>query len=431
MAASLVAAALTATLVGGGPATADLRDDKRKLESKISSLEEDMDHTSADLAAANRALQDSQSRLPAARDAVTAALAAQAAAEQRNEQAKADLAVARADEAKAVAELARTRDELADTRSAVAGFAAQLYTEQGTGTLAIALEAADPQVLVDRMSMTEVLADIQNTTLSELNTSNASLMADQDFLGATRAKVAAAQAATEAALAQAKDAAAAATAAQAALDALIAQQEAASATLEAQKAAERKRHADLTAESDRIAATLRVIAEAERKKAEEERKKAEQEAANNQGSGGSGSPAPSPSNPPASGAFLSAPVRSGYVSSEFGWRMHPILHNLRLHSGRDYAAACGTPVYAAAPGTVVSLGWAGGYGNQVIISHGLVGGQSLATTYNHLTSFATGSGSIARGALVGYVGTTGLSTGCHLHFEARVNGVPKDPRIWL
>lgn len=112
-------------------------------------------------------------------------------------------------------------------------------------------------------------------------------------------------------------------------------------------------------------------------------------------------------------------------------RYHPILHYWRLHAGRDYAAACGTPIYAAAPGTVVSSGWGGGYGNQVIISHGIQRGVGLATTYNHMSRIVAGYGSIARGALVGYVGTTGLSTGCHLHFETRENGVPVDPRKWL
>jgi len=112
-------------------------------------------------------------------------------------------------------------------------------------------------------------------------------------------------------------------------------------------------------------------------------------------------------------------------------RYHPILNYWRLHSGRDYAASCGTPVYAAAPGSIVSAGWGGGYGNQVVIAHGLVDGDSLATTYNHLERIVATGGSVARGQLVGYVGTTGLSTGCHLHFEARVSGVPKDPRNWL
>jgi murein DD-endopeptidase MepM/ murein hydrolase activator NlpD len=108
-----------------------------------------------------------------------------------------------------------------------------------------------------------------------------------------------------------------------------------------------------------------------------------------------------------------------------------VLGYRKLHNGQDFGAPCGTPVYAAADGTVVETGWAGGYGNRVVIAHGSVNGVSLATTYNHLSSFAGASGSVSRGQVVGYVGTTGMSTGCHLHFETRESGTPVDPVKWL
>ena len=433
-AASLAAMTLAGGVVIGTPATADLRDDQRKVKARISALHDDLEHTSAQLARAMKELQETRSKLPAARNALAAARQAQQDAQDRNEQAKADLAVARADEQKAREQLAATQAALEETRSQVAGFAAQLYEEQGTGTLAVALDAADPQQLADRMALNEVLGEIQSGALQDLATTSASLVATQDFLAATRAKVAIAQAATEAALAAADASAAAAAAAQAQLEDLEARQANATGALEREKASEKQRYDDLTTQSDQIAARLAEIARQEEaaRKAEEERKRREALAAQNNGSGGGPKPKPSPSaNPPASGGFLSAPVRTGWVSSEFGWRVHPILGYARLHAGRDYAAGCGTPVYAAAPGTVVSAGWGGGYGNQVIVAHGQVSGGSLATTYNHLQSMAVGGGSVARGQLVGYVGTTGLSTGCHLHFEARLNGVPKDPRTWL
>jgi murein DD-endopeptidase MepM/ murein hydrolase activator NlpD len=124
-------------------------------------------------------------------------------------------------------------------------------------------------------------------------------------------------------------------------------------------------------------------------------------------------------------------VKSGYVSSEFGMRFHPILHYWRLHSGRDYAVPCGTPVYAAAPGDIISAGWGGGYGNRIVIDHGYVSGVGLATTYNHLTRFVRTGGHVSRGQLIAYSGTTGTSTGCHLHFETLQNGDFVDPRKWL
>jgi murein DD-endopeptidase MepM/ murein hydrolase activator NlpD len=123
-------------------------------------------------------------------------------------------------------------------------------------------------------------------------------------------------------------------------------------------------------------------------------------------------------------------VAGAYISSEFGRRFHPILHYWRLHAGMDYAVACGTPVHASAEGSVVSAGWAGGYGNRIVVNHGLVRGVSLSTTYNHLSRILVHGGHVGRGELIGYSGTTGSSTGCHLHFETYEDGTPVNPRRW-
>ena len=112
----------------------------------------------------------------------------------------------------------------------------------------------------------------------------------------------------------------------------------------------------------------------------------------------------------------------GPVTSPFGWRWG------RMHEGIDIAAASGTPIAASAAGTVIYAGWLGGYGNVVVIDHG--GG--ISTTYGHQSSLAVGNGSyVAQGQTIGYVGSTGHSTGPHVHFEVRVNGVPQDPLGYL
>ena len=112
----------------------------------------------------------------------------------------------------------------------------------------------------------------------------------------------------------------------------------------------------------------------------------------------------------------------GPVTSPFGWRWG------RMHEGIDIAAASGTPIGASAAGTVIYAGWLGGYGNVVVIDHG--GG--ISTTYGHQSSLAVGNGSyVAQGQTIGYVGSTGHSTGPHLHFEVRLNGVPQDPLGYL
>jgi murein DD-endopeptidase MepM/ murein hydrolase activator NlpD len=129
--------------------------------------------------------------------------------------------------------------------------------------------------------------------------------------------------------------------------------------------------------------------------------------------------------------FLSYPA-VGPTTSGFGMRWHPVLKKWMLHDGLDWGIACGTPVYAAAPGEIISAGWrASGWGNQVAIDHGIHRNIDLVTTYNHLTSIVKFSGTVNRGQLIGYSGTTGYSTGCHLHFGVYEDGTPVNPRGWL
>jgi murein DD-endopeptidase MepM/ murein hydrolase activator NlpD len=128
--------------------------------------------------------------------------------------------------------------------------------------------------------------------------------------------------------------------------------------------------------------------------------------------------------------FLRAPLSYRRLSSAFGMRFHPILGRWREHRGLDYAAAAGTPVRSVGDGVVIFAGWKGSYGNLVEVSH--PGG--VVTRYAHLRGFsrATWPGARVRvGQTVGYVGSTGLSTGPHLHFEMLVNGRYTDPRHGL
>ena len=108
--------------------------------------------------------------------------------------------------------------------------------------------------------------------------------------------------------------------------------------------------------------------------------------------------------------------------------MHPISGARRLHAGMDIAAGSGTPIAAAGNGTVIYAGWRGGFGNCIMIDHG--GG--IVTLYAHQSSLATSVGqSVSTGQTIGYVGSTGYSTGPHLHWEVRVNGSPVDPRGYV
>ena len=121
---------------------------------------------------------------------------------------------------------------------------------------------------------------------------------------------------------------------------------------------------------------------------------------------------------------LQQPV-PGRITSNYGLRMHPILGYSRMHRGVDFRAAHGTPILAAADGRVTGAGWAGGYGRQVRLSHS--GG--LASSYSHMSRIAVQPGTrVRRGQVIGYVGSTGLSTGPHLHYEMYRNGRTINPR---
>lgn len=124
---------------------------------------------------------------------------------------------------------------------------------------------------------------------------------------------------------------------------------------------------------------------------------------------------------------MMAPV-VGPFGSPFGTRMHPIFKRSIHHSGQDFPVAHGTPIRAADGGRVIESGWRGGYGKVVIIDHG--GG--IATLYAHCSTLHVNAGQmVTKGQVIAAVGSTGYSTGPHLHFEVRQNGTPVDPRAWL
>jgi murein DD-endopeptidase MepM/ murein hydrolase activator NlpD len=119
---------------------------------------------------------------------------------------------------------------------------------------------------------------------------------------------------------------------------------------------------------------------------------------------------------------------NGPITSPFGWRIHPILRYRKFHTGVDFGVGYGVPIRASDGGTVIYATWMGGYGNVIIVDHG----DGLSTLYAHQSSLGVGTGAhVSRGQTIGYVGSTGFSTGPHLHFEVRVNGNPVDPMGYL
>lgn len=180
---------------------------------------------------------------------------------------------------------------------------------------------------------------------------------------------------------------------------------------------------DIMVENEAIENQIQaLIREAQRKAAEEAARKKAKEDAERKAKGKEAIPVVVPS---ATGFVRPVP---GRVTSPYGNRMHPIYNVLKFHTGIDYSGASGTSVKATKSGTVISRGPLGGYGNMVIIDHG----NGISSLYAHLSGFNCVVGQeVSRGQTIGYVGSTGASTGPHLHFEIRVNGMHVNPSNYV
>ena len=423
----LCAAALATTTAAAVPAGSDPGKEKRKVDAQIDRLKDELHDTSSDLADAYTALERTRAQMPGAQAALEKAQGAAAAADRANAVAAQELEAAVASEKKAQAQLAKTTKEVASSRTRVAQFAAQIYQEQGFGQLDMALSSTNPQQFADRIALVDTVMDVQSEAMERLATERASLTALEDHLSALRADSAKKKQQAEAALARAQRAREAAAAAKAQLDTLATRQTAEAAAVKSKLARDKAQLDALEAEQARLKKVLAQRAREAKRRAAEARKRAEQQRKRTRSKP---SPEDSGGSTSSGAGYLSRPS-DGRISSEFGMRFHPIYKRWKLHSGRDYAAPCGTPVRAAANGTVIMAGDGGGYGNRVVLDHGLVSGVSLATTYNHMQSIRVWSGPVSRGDVVGYIGTTGTSTGCHLHFETLEDGDFVDPRKWL
>ena len=172
----------------------------------------------------------------------------------------------------------------------------------------------------------------------------------------------------------------------------------------------------------------RLVAELERQRAEEEERRRQEEAAKNPGGGSSGGGGGGGGSAVSTGSFTWPCPSCTYITSRVGYRWHPVSGVWKYHSGLDIGAAYGATIVASDGGTVTIAGVNGGYGNCVMIDHG----NGYYTLYGHMSSIAVSVGqSVSQGATIGYVGSTGVSTGPHLHFEIRQGSTILDPENWF
>jgi murein DD-endopeptidase MepM/ murein hydrolase activator NlpD len=387
-------------LAGSVPAAADPQNDKARVDRQIAQARSMYEAASAQAQAALAAYTAATAQLPAAQERLAVARGLVAA---RSADAKQADRVAAA--ARSIADAANGRYDTAQAqvvaaRTRVSDFVAAAYKGSGLLTMDSLLESRSPNDLVDRLNYLDKSAQQQHAALDGYLTARLAARDAANQAGAAQAKADAAARTARDALNAAQAAQAAAQQDQDTLTALIAQQQQALATANAARDAVLAQYQALQRESDRIAAELRAM----------------------RGGRASGLHA---------GHFLT-PVRGAWKSSDFGMRYDPFYRVWQLHAGVDLAAPGGTPIYAAADGRVVQAGWDGGYGNYTCLYHGMYQGNGLSTCYGHQSVILVHAGQwVHQGDVIGRVGTTGASTGDHLHFEVRVNGTPVQPLDWL
>ena len=415
------------------------QDQQRTVGLSLEELNELLEDTDAALVAAYAELGTIKDQIPAAQAEVVAAESTVAQLQREAAILDERLLVAE-EEVESVSQQIRadTARSLA-TRSSIGEMARAAYKGSiSVASMGLVLESTTAQEVVDASELAGVALRIQTQALRDLEQIRGSSRNHQVRLEAVTAEVAELKAAADVKVAEAEAARAQAAAREAKLDALLVEQEAKTQTIEAQRGSQLARKQEYEAQQAALESDLKAIVQAQQEDERRRQREAEQAAAAAAAAAGKPAPAqpPAPSAPvgPVRRGVLAAPspMNPPVITSPYGYRIHPIYGYRKLHAGTDFRAYCGTPIIAAADGTVQWAKAVGGFGNQVMLNHGSPNGTSLMTSYNHLSTFAVRTGDqVVQGQVVGYSGTTGTSTACHLHFEVYVDGSTVDPETLL
>lgn len=403
---ALVAAVVAVALVVAAPAFGDPHDDKRRVDRELAKARSTMEAATDRARAAATSYADANRKLPGAKDRLAEARGMVAAAEvaatrARRDAEKAKRAVTTANQAYRSAEA-----KVTDARERVGEFVSAAYKGGGAVAFNSILDAESPSDLADRMAFLDEVASSQQAALDKVIKLRHEAKDRQNDAVLAKRKADALKRAAEDALAAAKAAQEAAVRAANEVKSLVKKRKNALSVAAEEREASLERYRELQRESARIEAEIRALADKDR------------------ASGGN-------TVKRRSGAHFLMPTQ-GWKSSDFGSRWDPYYKVWQLHAGMDIAAPGGQAIRAADSGRVFRAGWNGGYGNYTCVYHGLYNGRGLATCYAHQSSIGVSYGQwVGRGQVVGRVGTTGASTGNHLHFEVRLNGTPVNPVSWL
>ncbi|MBC9226338.1 peptidoglycan DD-metalloendopeptidase family protein [Aeromicrobium sp. 636] len=439
---TLLALTLSIALVAGlsAPTFSDEKDDvkreQRKNEQKLKDAQEEVQESTKAARDAKRALDRASARLSVAETKLGQTRGKLAVAQAEDARLRAELDKAEAELRSAEARLEAAEKELKQSRGAVESFAVEQVMAGDTGLKAFGdlLRGADPGLFSEQMSAKTSIGDAQVAVMQELAASEVMLGIERDKVERLRDQVADQKRQAEAVVVQMQALTAQAQAQAASVAQLVSARAGAKRTADATLVEDLKLQAELEADRVRLENQLAEIVRKELAAAAAAAARARKKNKGNGGSGGGGGSSNSGgggSGTGDSGGALSRPV-PGPITSPYGMRRHPITGVYKLHDGTDFGVGCGVPIRAAAGGRIVSQYYNGGYGNRVILNNGVKRGVSVITTYNHLSRYAKSTGAkVSRGDIIGYVGSTGYSTGCHLHFMVLVNGRTTQPMNWL
>jgi murein DD-endopeptidase MepM/ murein hydrolase activator NlpD len=418
--AALAVAIGVLSLPGPQASAGELRDKQKQAHRQVEKADEALEESSDALRRATRALSRTREELVEARAELGDVRARLQIAQQQDEEMKAALAAAEARLAQAQADVAAGKTALTTQQHLVVDTITDIYEQGDPSLLAFTsiLNAQTPSDITRQREANSSLILRQDNEYDDLRAAEVLLKVHENEVQEATAEVAEQRQEAADHLVEMQDLTQEALDAKENVKSKVGDRKAAEAMAAKAKKLDRKALAKAKRQEARI---QKLIQEAIRKARERARERARRKAAAAAAKANHGG-APIDTN-----GLLMRPV-SGPVTSPFGYRVHPIYHYWGLHDGDDFGAPCGAPLAAVRNGKVLTEYYSSVWGNRLYLNVGLVNGKFITVIYNHLSRYAVGTGTVVnRGQTVGYVGTTGWSTGCHLHFTVMENGKPVDP----
>jgi len=418
--AALAVAIGVLSLPGPQASAGELRDKQKHAHRQVEKADEALEESSAALRRATQALSRTREDLVEARAELGDVRARLQIAQQQDEEMKAALAAAEARLAQAQADVAAGKTALTTQQELVVDTITDIYEQGDPSLLAFTsiLNAQTPSDITRQREANSSLILRQDNEYDDLRAAEVLLKVHENEVQEATAEVAEQR--------------------QEAADHLVEMQQLTQEALDAKenvktKVGDRKAAEEMAAKAKRLdrkalakakqqeARIQKLIQEAIRKARERARERARRAAAAAAAKANHGGA------PIDTDGLLMRPV-NGPLTSSYGYRVHPIYHYWGLHDGDDFGAPCGAPLAAVRNGKVLTEYYSSVWGNRLYLNVGLVNGKFITVIYNHLSRYAVGTGAtVSRGQTIGYVGTTGWSTGCHLHFTVMENGKPVDP----